>query len=1036
MSVTIAAPRPRPPAAQPLWPHQRDAVDAVCAHLADEERAVLHMACGTGKTRVGAEVAAHVSARTASATLITVPTLQLLSQTVAAWVQALGRPALGRLVAVCSRPDIVDHYRSRLDGWEAVVTSEPDVLADLLRGDRVTVLSTYQSLDVVTAAYQRYNPPPLALTLVDEAHRTVGSAGSLWSLVHDGVRLPSQRRLSMTATPKVVLGGGDVISMDDEKRVGPVAYRLTYGQARSRGLVAHFRLVVPLVTDEDTAAVVSATERPEYLANGGVGISAQMLATQIALLRAAHEYDIKRLITYHRTVADAKAFSRTLPLALDHLEPHERPAGLWAGHIRGSHSQAVRDAVLGRLTNTQDGLVVVSNAKVLSEGVNIPEIDAVAILAPRSEIDSVQIFGRAGRLTAPGTFKIATVFVPAVLGPGTAAGQALEDSAFQRVFSAARALAATDDVLAAYGTSARRELGSQGSVSEREDQPDWLAVTGTAVPAGFADAIRVKVVREVSAPWHEYLGAADQYLADHGSLQDIPRNWTTRQGLPLGSWWHTTRAAFKQNRLPADLREALASIGMVHNLLDHTWDLFVADLTAYHAEFGHVDVPQDYVNTAGRPLGAQVSYRRGRFDKLTEAQRGQLEALGFTRSVQAAAWDLFVADLTAYRDEFGHADVPQDYVNPADRPLGRHVRRRRLAFDKLTAAQRSQLSDLGFTRSVQEAAWDLFVADLTAYRDEFDHVDVPQDYVNPADRPLGRHVRRRRLAFDKLTAAQRGQLKALGFTRSLQEAAWDLFVADLTAHHAEFGHVDVPQDYVNAAGRPLGKQVRGRRDGYDRLTTAQRRQLEALGFTRSVHGAAWDLFVADLTAYREETGHADVPEDYVNAAGRPLGKQVRRRRNRFDQLTEGQRQQLAAVGFERTLLEARWLKHLRAWDAYAKARGTSVVPKDHTVDGFALGRWRLAQLHLLRTGKQPPHRVALLEQHGFASTGPRPEGALGQPGADASTTEEPASTAPPDPGKAPNDAGLAGAEPQASSGTSTRSSRRATGPTGHKGAAR
>ncbi|MFE2727147.1 Helicase associated domain protein [Kitasatospora sp. NPDC059327] len=792
--MTDTAPEP----ASALWPHQREAVDGVLAELRSADRALLDMACGTGKTRVGAEVAYQLTQHVPGPVLITVPTLRLLDQTVAAWAHALGRPALGRIVAVCSKPGIVATYRNRLRGWEAAVTSEPDVLAGLLRGERTTVLCTYQSLDVLLSAYRRHSPPPMALALFDEAHRTAGSADRSWSAVHDEVRLPARYRLSMTATPKVLLGGDDVISMDDEKRVGRAAYRLPYGSARRRGLVAQFRMVVPLVADADIESVVAATGAPVYYETGGAPISAQTLATQIALLRAAHEYGSRRMVTFHRTVADARVFSRTLPLALRHLEPHERPSSLWAGHVHGDHSPAVRDSILGRLSQPHHGLVVVSNSKLLSEGVNIPDIDAVAILAPRSVIDTAQIVGRAVR-QQPGRFKTATVFVPA--NP-----DAPDGSGFETVFSAARAMAATDDTLAAYTADARRTLGAQGTLTPRLEQPDWLTLTGTRVPESFARAISVRVVRETSAPWHEYLGAADRFLSEGGSLSDVPRHWRTPEGLPFGSWWHATQEAFTADRLAPDLRQALEAMGMTERLASTIWDTFIADLTAHREQFGHVDVRGDHVNDAGRRLGAQVRRARLKFDRLSDEQRARLTALGFTQNMLDAAWNTFIADLTAYREQFGTVDVKRDYVTAEGRRLGVQLGSRRETFDRLSDEQRAQLTALGFTQNTLDATWDTFIADLTAYRKEFGHLDIPIDHVNAAGRRPGRKAfRYRGDEWDTLPEGRQAQLTALGFERRpLLEARWSRHAQAWATFARDFGTTVVPKDHVTPDNLKLG----------------------------------------------------------------------------------------------------------------------------------------------------------------------------------------------------------------------------------------
>ncbi|MBD0675643.1 helicase associated domain-containing protein [Streptomyces sp. CBMA156] len=182
-------------------------------------------------------------------------------------------------------------------------------------------------------------------------------------------------------------------------------------------------------------------------------------------------------------------------------------------------------------------------------------------------------------------------------------------------------------------------------------------------------------------------------------------------------------------------------------------------------------------------------------------------------------------------------------------------------------------------------------------------------------------------------------------------------IEDLTANRAEFGHTDVPFDYVNPAGRPLGKHVSYRRKRYDQLPAERQKQLASLGFVTCVKDAAWDTFIADLTVYRTEFGHLDVPTNYVNAAGRRLGqKAARHRGNQWDTIPEKRQKLLTTLGFAHTQVEARWSRLAAAWAAYTKETGTSEVPDRHvTVDGLALGCWRQRQLERLRAGKLPSH---------------------------------------------------------------------------------
>lgn len=313
-----------------LWAHQPAAVAAVADALRGGGRATVESACGTGKSRIGAAAAGVLAPQ--GRVLVTVPTLELAGQMLVTFA-AHGGAGLGRTVAVCSDGEVVpagELAELGLAGGEAAVTTDPARLAALTAvPGRVTVLCTYQSLPVLTAAHARHGLPAWDLVIVDEAHRTAGRAGKAWALIHDDVIIPAARRLYMTATLKI-LGAGDdelAVSMDDPKVYGPVVFRFPASEGIRRGLLADYQLLVVVVTDADVRTLAQADDR--RLRVGGATVSPRMLATQIAVLRAAREYGIRRAITYHHRVADARAWAELLPRARETIPPASSRRRCW-----------------------------------------------------------------------------------------------------------------------------------------------------------------------------------------------------------------------------------------------------------------------------------------------------------------------------------------------------------------------------------------------------------------------------------------------------------------------------------------------------------------------------------------------------------------------------------------------------------------------------------------------------------------------------------------------------------------------------------
>ncbi|MGW0883261.1 Helicase associated domain protein [Streptomyces sp. NPDC002671] len=729
-----------------LFPHQSEAADAACKVLSATSRATGVLPCGTGKTRVGAEVAHRVAAAGQGQRLVVVPTLELVHQTMREWADHLGRPALGRIVAVCSDKEILGARRCGQEAQAAdtAVTVDAGHLAQLASmPGPVTIASTYASLGVLTEAQALHGLAAPDVAVIDEAHRTAGAAGKSWAAIHYDDVLAVRRRLYLTATPRVVTGDHDeVISMADERLYGPVAYRLSFATAIQLGLLADYRLVVPVVTGKQVRALLGTADA--YLKVGKAGVAASMLATQLAVLRAAHEHGIRRMITFHRSVQDAKWFSVLLPHAYALLAPHERPTSLWADFVHGNQNPHERRRALGRLAGDDEGLTVISNARVLSEGVDVPAVDAVCFLNARGTIDTIQATGRALRRGDRSRPKTASIIVPVVLDAGQDPETALSSSVFGPVWQTVRALASHDEELSLELETTRRTLAEPDVGRRPADMlPDWLSFSGIPVPERFAQAVSVRTVRMTTSSWSENLRAAELYLAKYGNLL-VPQGHITSTGLKLGIWISDLRRRYREDALTQSQIQQMEALGMVWSYAEHRFQLLIHQLRAYKKKHGHLHIHKDYVaqhddgttfNLGTIAARLRVAHGRGEVDA---AKVKALDAEGFVWDNTPDWWGQFIADLTHFRHKYGHLDVRQEYT-VQDRNLGTQVVRVRYESEKLTKDQRRELDNLGFAWDLQRFRFDLHIQALKDFRTEHGSLRVPNKYVTqpPAKLRLG-----------------------------------------------------------------------------------------------------------------------------------------------------------------------------------------------------------------------------------------------------------------------------------------------------------
>ncbi|MGW6958761.1 Helicase associated domain protein [Streptomyces chartreusis] len=710
-----------------LRPHQKEAVGAAVRTLAQHPRASVIAACGTGKTLIAARTTARIAPR--GRVLVLLPTLDLLSQTLRSWHLA-GRK--GTAIAVCSARQALDHEPI---GSDVPLTTDPAELATAARQPSpgpVTAYATYASLPAVVTAHRDHHLPPWDLVVVDEAHRTAGRLGKAWAAVHHDDQVPAARRLYLTATPRVwdadAEQDGDtesVASMDDEALFGPVAYRLTLSDAIDLGLLADYQILVPVVSDEDLR---------DWLATGpGAGVDGLRLAgRQVAALRAIHDHRLRRVLTFHHRVADARAFATTLRDTAATLPTHLRPAGVWTEWISGSHTPQVRRRLLLEFASHTDPHTpaVLSNARVLGEGIDVPSIDAVVFADPKSSpVDTVQAVGRALR-QEPGAGKKATLVVPVYLTPGEDPDDLLGADAYTPLWHTIQALRAHDDRLEARLADPRTHRPTMPP----EDPEAWLHFDRPTQAEDVALALSLRVLAPKSAEWRRGLNAARRFHRTHHHL-DVPQTYEDTAGYPLGRWLTWQRHLRTTGSLDVARTHALERLGIIWDPRQQAFDRGLAHAAAYVTRHGHLAVPVDETQD-GFPIGRWLATQRTRAETLTEERAAALRALDpWWNPPWSITWQ------RAY-----HTVRRQTEKAAAESPLGKWLTAQRVQAGDLHPEQRRLLMDAGLSLPTvpasraqdinlpaRERAFQRGLAAARAFRDREGHLDVPQRHIEAVE---------------------------------------------------------------------------------------------------------------------------------------------------------------------------------------------------------------------------------------------------------------------------------------------------------------
>ncbi|MCX5009157.1 Helicase associated domain protein [Streptomyces sp. NBC_00638] len=784
-----------------LRPHQMEAVDSVLRVLSepfggrmpsDGLRTQVIAATGSGKTLIGVESANRLSARRV---LVLVPTLDLLMQMAEAW-RLGGRR--GAMVGVCS-------LRPQESQGVPCTTDTAELVAWTAGPDPVTVFATYASVGqgVVQRAHEA-GLPVWDLMVVDEAHRVSGDAGRPWAAVHDQQKIPAVRRLYMTATARIWEAEGDaprlVASMEEDSPVfGPVAYKLRLSEAIRLGLVAPYQVLCLDIRDPDLYAALTSEDTGSAAVRG-----ARLAAVQAGVMRAAVEERFRRVLAFHSRVGEAEAMAIGVPAVAarlagddpDTFPPAER---VWADWLYGEHAPLHRRRVLEEFASdflggpefeerdVQAALRVLSSVRVLGEGVDTAQCDAVLFADARgSMIDIVQMVGRALRMH-PGTGKLATLIVPVFLGPDEDPNAMLTTDSLNTLTKILTALRSHDtETIEALADPRIRSSHAEAEQDDVEgeledvdaDQEGAPRVSGAAAgvlrfseerdPFALTQFIRLRIIDPEGAYWRCGIEAATRWLRESGSVElrvpyvfVTPEEWGAVGGYPLGRWLADVRRSYAAGTLEGKRVTELEALGMVWSAWDTAWADGLAVARDYAAVHGHLLAPTNAVwGGDGMAIGVWLKNQRAAARKTREnAERrafaetavsaagelseSRMEALDAIDPAWCPAWGIdwqrgFHLALAHVRSG-GTLPVQAGEVIVQGEDLGAWTMAQRVGWQKLMPAQQWMLDSVLGLEPVDEAElpvkrtqadrWAIHLAAARQFHTREGHLRVPRKHV-------------------------------------------------------------------------------------------------------------------------------------------------------------------------------------------------------------------------------------------------------------------------------------------------------------------
>lgn len=724
--------------------------------------------------------------------------------------------------------------------------------------------------------------------MFDEAHKTAGREGRKYSFALDDRNLRIRKRLFLTATPRHYNPlskdeGGDselLFSMDEPDVYGPQSFRLTFAKAAKLGIICPYKVIISVITSNMVTNEL--LKRGETFVNGDV-VRARQVANQLALKDAIANSGASKVFTFHSRIDAAESFTAKGNEGVSTHLPEFK-----SFHVNGEMTTTLRERIMRDFRASPRA--VMSNARCLTEGVDVPAVDMVAFMSPRrSKIDIVQATGRAMRV-APGK-TTGFVLVPLYVeqAEGETVDLAIQRAEFEEVWQVLQSLQEQDDVLAETISQMREDRG-RGGVFDEAAFGDYIDILGPKICLDvLRSAITTKCVDALGSTWDERYGQLKTYreltghclvneddssayelqewIASQPSTQAVGFSRTLEQ---LRSWVSLQRKLKRSGTLSDERVKKLNEIGFVWGSGRKDWDEMLAELRTFKNKHGHCDLKKQHFGLfqlEGWVDDQQRKFRRG---ELSTEQIEKLRQLCVTLqtldSSPQAKWEVMFTRLVGYREKFGDCDVPPDYYG-MDNLAWWVVCQRKLHSDgNLGDELFRRLDGIGFVWDRKEYVWDKMFSAVCEVLSSGGVTGL--ELALQSDDRLDKWVKGQQSAKKRnvLTAEKEEALNKARFPWEFPKKAkepskptWESYFMRFVEFQKQHGHCDM------MLVMPLDEQLHKwaqeqRRARHARtITPDQIAQMDQIRFIWKTDDLLWERMLNALSAYKSVNGDCNVP---------------------------------------------------------------------------------------------------------------------------------------------------------------------------------
>jgi len=911
-------------------PHitQQAAIAAAVSYYETNKRGQLILPCGAGKTLASIWISEKLEGKKI---LIMLPSLSLLRQTLGEWAANASVPF--RYLCVCSDTTVDlgnDAPIEKISDMDVPVTTEMEAIRNFLNGtdSRTSIIfSTYQSSKVLAEAVGKTGAT-FDIGIFDEAHRTAGTKIGVWGIAIDDEVIHINKRIFMTATPKIYVPhitkkakeeDVPICSMDDAEIYGHPFYEIGFAEAVKRGHITDYKVIVICVTDSEVKKLIEKGGR--VITDQDHEWDAKALAKRIALVKGIRAYGLRKAFTFHGKVASAKSFTDTsksygIDKIFNLIEPeNETQNNVGFFHVNGTMPSGERSNILKEFESVDIGIM--SNARCLVEGVNIPAVDTVAFIDPkRSLIDIVQATGRAMRKAD--WKERGYIFIPVFLEEDSDPEEIIKSSDFGTVWEVLQAMLDQDQRMQGIVSKMRvlqgkGEEGTQAWKDAMNEYAEKIEFYDLPVKIGknrFIEQLNTRIVEIIGRTWDFWYGLTIKHKQEFG-IPNVTALSKTSDGHALGNWQRSQTVSYQQGKLSPDRIRLLEGIGFIWgNTLEELFQKGFQETLIFKNNSGNPNAPLRYKTLEDYRLGywqhdQRRYYKNG---KLSPDRIKRLEEIGFTWDTFDEQFEKGFQETLFYKNSKGNPNAPFAYKTAAGFPLGNWQRSRMDDYrkGKLSLERIKRFEEIGFIWDRTEEKFEKGFQETLLYKESIGMPNAPRGYKTVDGFPLGFWQGNQKAKYNKskLSPDRIKRLEEIGFTWDTFDEQFEKGFQETLFYKENIGknNPNAPLRYTTSEDFRLGYWQSNQKRSYIKgnLSADRIKRLEEIGFTWDALEEQFEKGFQETLLYKERTGNSNAPARYKTPNGCNLGnwQSTQRQNYKKGNLSPDRIKRLQKIGFK------------------------------------------------------------------------------------------------------------------------------------------